>query len=87
MTLKIDTDLTLPLIPESARLNRGPVPVAAYVPISVAVIGVALILVGGIRSHGSEREVASMPVAGVDTIVTGAVKTRDARHDIQWLDR
>jgi hypothetical protein len=87
MTFRTETDLTLPLIPEAARQNRGPVPAAAYVPIAVAIIGVALILVGGIKSHGTAPQVAGVPPTGIDTIVTGAVKTRDARHDIEWLDR
>jgi hypothetical protein len=50
-TLNIDTDLTISLIPEAARKYRGPVPLAAYVPIAVALVGVFFILVGGINAR------------------------------------
>jgi hypothetical protein len=71
MTPDDPQDLTLPLIPEAARRNHGPVPVAAYVPIAVALLGVALILVGGVRARdaGVERPVSTLltaPVAAID---------------------
>jgi hypothetical protein len=69
-------DLTLPLIPDDIRRNQGPVPLAAYVPLTVALIGVAIILAGGLGSRGAGVQTAQQaPVAAtVDTVVTGSVK-------------
>jgi hypothetical protein len=68
-------DLTLPLIPDDAQRNQGPVPLAAYVPLTVALIGVAIILVGGLgsRDRGVQTATKASPIATVDTVVTGSV--------------
>jgi hypothetical protein len=74
MTPNDPQDLTLPLIPEAARRNHGPVPVAAYVPIAVALLGVALILLGGIRARdaGGERPVSTLLAPPVLAIAVAA---------------
>jgi hypothetical protein len=83
MTVKTETDLTLPLIPD-VRRNQGPVPVAAYVPIAIALIGVALVLIGGISVRAIETPSAAVvPVE----VLANVVKDRDARHDLEFLDR
>jgi hypothetical protein len=54
--------------------NRRPVPAAAYVPITVALVGVMFILAGGIKARDTST-LAYAPAA-IDTTVTGAIDTR-----------
>ena len=78
-------DLTLSLVPEPPA-NRPRAPLAAFVPITVAVIGVAFILFGGIRAHdgaGTAVATSSAP-ALVDPVVTGSI---GSQHDVEFLDR
>jgi hypothetical protein len=56
-------DLTMPLIPEAAQRHRGPVRLAPFVPITVALIGLAFILFGGVGVRASsERPAASVTI-------------------------
>ncbi len=74
MTPIAHRDLTLPLIPEDLQRNQGPVPLAAYVPLTVALIGIAFILAGGLGSRDTSLQAGlKAPVAGVDAIVTGSI--------------
>jgi hypothetical protein len=68
-------DLTLPLIPDDARRNQGPVPLAAYVPLTVALIGVAIILAGGLgsRDGGVQTALKASTPAVIDRVITGSV--------------
>ena len=85
MTVQTETDLTLPLIPDVARRNQGPVPPAAYVPIAIAMIGVALVLIGGISVRAIDNP--AMAVAAVETTLPNIATERDMRHDLEFLDR
>ena len=84
VTVETETDLTLPLIPD-VRRNQGPVPVAAYVPIAVALIGVALVLIGGISVRAVDQPVIAQ--APAPEILANVAKDRDVRHDLEFLDR
>jgi hypothetical protein len=58
------------LIPSGAADQRAPSkPFAAFIPISLAIAGVAAILFGGITAQST---VASGP-SGIDPIVTGSI--------------
>jgi hypothetical protein len=58
------------LIPSGAADERAPSrPFAAFIPISLAIAGVAAILLGGISAQST---VAGGP-SGVDPIVTGSI--------------
>jgi hypothetical protein len=73
MSVNSETDFTLPLIPEASQRYRGAAPAAAFVPIAVALIGVAFILVGGIKARDTgETPVVSAPAAA-SPIVTGSL--------------
>jgi hypothetical protein len=85
MTVQTETDLTLPLIPEIARRNQGAVPPAAYVPIAIAMIGVALVLIGGISVRAVDT--SSVAVAAAETTLPNVAKDRDVAHDLEFLDR
>jgi hypothetical protein len=85
MTVNSDTDLTLPLIPDMARRSQDSVPLAAYVPIAIALIGVILVLIGGISVRAIESpSAATVPVFQV---LPNVARDRDARHDLEFLDR
>ena len=73
-TLNIDTDLTISLIPEAARKNRDRVPLSAYVPIAVALVGIFLILVGGIDAR------LGTPSAATNAQATIAAPGASASH-------
>ncbi|MCB1503025.1 MAG: hypothetical protein KDK07_25150 [Bauldia sp.] len=66
MTVRDDI-LIEPATPAAAGDRPLRVRLAAFVPITIAVLGVAAILLGGISAR---HEVAD---AGIDTIVTGTV--------------
>jgi hypothetical protein len=57
------------LLPESPASRPRQSPLAAFVPIAVALFGVAAILAGGV----SARDVAVADRAAVDPITTGSV--------------
>jgi 8-oxo-dGTP diphosphatase len=73
MSVNSEADFTLPLIPEASRRNHASAPAAAFVPIAVALLGVAFVLVGGIKA----RDGADAPVAAASAtagaIVTGSI--------------
>ena len=76
------TDILLP--DAAARVSRTKL--AAVLPISVALVGVAFILLGGVNARSSSTEVAA--TSGVDPIVTGSIMTPDDRRQaLEMLDR
>ena len=86
VTVETETDLTLPLIPEAARRNQAPVPAAAYVPITIALIGVAVVLLGGISVRAVDSP--TVPTAAFGGQEPPAIaQDRDVRHDLEFLDR
>jgi heptaprenylglyceryl phosphate synthase len=79
-----DGDILLPRAAWSAQNGRARI--AAFVPITLALAGVAAILLGGLSVRGPETAVAS--VTGVDPIVTGSiVSDEQRRHALEMLDR
>jgi hypothetical protein len=76
------TDILLP--DAAARVSRTKL--AAVLPLSVALIGVAFILLGGVNARSSSAEVAA--TAGIDPIITGSIMTPDDRRQaLMMLDR
>ncbi len=89
MSIRFPDDAILPPTGEadtrSARLRP-----AVFVPIAIALIGVATILLGGLTARGPAISTAD----GVDPIVTGsipasfsAMSATDQRHALEMLDR
>lgn len=60
----------------AARVSRTKL--AAVLPITVALVGVAFILLGGVNARSSSAEVAA--TSGIDPIVTGSIMSPDDRH-------
>jgi len=83
-TVDTETDLTLPLIPDVQR-KQTRAPLAAYVPIGIALIGVALVLVGGVSVRAVDQP--AIPVLAAPEILANVAKDRDVRHDLEFLDR
>ena len=77
------TDILLPQARASSGIARSKL--TAFVPITMALLGVGAILVGGISAHGvAAQNTAS---AGIDPIVTGSVMTpADQRRALEMLD-
>ena len=71
MTDKFRHDLTLPLVGDTA--DRGPqrTPIAAFVPIALALIGVGAILFGGLQARDPATAIGS--IGAVDPIATGSI--------------
>jgi hypothetical protein len=69
------------LLPENAGARPRQVPLAAFVPIAVAIFGVAAILFGGV----SARDVAVADGnPAVDPIVTGSVAAEAPPRPQKW---
>jgi hypothetical protein len=76
------TDILLPEAATDSGLSRSKL--TAFVPITLALIGVAAILLGGVTTHETNGENAAI---GVDPIVTGAIAaTADQRRPLEMLD-
>jgi hypothetical protein len=76
------TDILLPEAVVATGISRTKL--TAFVPITLALIGVAAILLGGVTTHATNGETAA---SGVDPIVTGAiVAPADQRRALEMLD-
>jgi hypothetical protein len=76
------TDILLPEAVTASGVSRSKL--TAFVPIALALIGIAAILLGGVTTHATNGQNAA---AGVDPIVTGAIAARaDQRRALQMLD-
>jgi len=76
-------DILLPEAP-AARINRTRL--AAALPMTLALAGVAFILLGGVNARQPSAEVAA--TTGIDPIVTGSIMTPDDRRQaLMMLDR
>lgn len=71
MASTLPDDILLPTATGSADRRPCRSHAAAFVPITIAIIGVAAILVGRVTVHEFE---ASGLVDGVDPVITGSVK-------------
>jgi hypothetical protein len=69
MASKIRNDILIPLEIEPIEIRPAGNKLAALVPITLALIGVGAILVGGISAK--QHELAGRPV--IDTIETGSI--------------
>jgi len=78
-------DLTLPLIIEASESGPRRWSLVAFVPISVALLGVALILCGGLSVRDSTTTVGA--AKQIDPIATGSISVSKHRHDLEMLDR
>jgi len=74
------------LLPEAGAAGVSRTRVAAFLPITLAVAGVAIILMGGVSARGPATETAAR--ADIDPIITGAIMTPDDRRQaLIMLDR
>ena len=71
MTAKFRDDLTLPLVVDTANSGRQRTPVAAFVPIALAFIGVGAVLFGGLSAR--DPATATVSIGAVDPIATGSI--------------
>jgi hypothetical protein len=85
MALRYRDDLTLPLVAESTGSDSRRTPIAAFVPIAVALIGLALIMFGGATARDPASAIGA--AKQVDPIATGAIPERDRAYDLMMLDR
>ena len=69
MASKFRNDILVPLEIEPIETPREASKLTAFIPIALALVGVAAILAGGISAKS--REVASQ--AAVDTLATGSI--------------
>ena len=84
MTHKNLDDILLPHHAGAAGAGRSRL--VAFVPITIALIGVGAILFGGLTARGTATATAS--VGAVDPVVTGSIDaSSDRRHDLEMLDR
>ena len=85
MTAKYRDDLTLPLVQEADARGPRRTSIAAFVPITLALIGIGMILFGGLSARDPATAIGA--VSQVDPIATGSIAPRDNRHDLEMLDR
>jgi hypothetical protein len=77
------SDIVLPQASGVSSISRSRL--AAFVPIALALAGVAAILVGGISVRSSSAETAA--AANIDPVVTGSITTPDDhRRALEMLD-
>ncbi len=87
MTAQYRDDLTLLVTPQVGDSDQRRTPIAAFVPIAVALIGIGLILFGGLKARDADTVTGAVAVE-VDQVVTGSIaQERDPRHDLMMLDR
>lgn len=76
-------DIILP--PAAAAPGASRSKLAAFVPITLALFGVAAVLLGGVSARHGEADVAS--ARQIDPIVTGSIAPDDERRAMEMLDR
>jgi hypothetical protein len=81
MASHLRDDILVAATPETAEVHPRRSQLAALVPITLAIIGVAIILLGGV----SARDVAS--TVAVDPIATGSIAPAGPNPAIRMLDR
>lgn len=81
MVSHLRDDILVAAAPEAAGVHPRRSQLAALVPITFAIIGVAIILLGGV----SARDVAS--TVAVDPIATGSIAPTGPNPAIRMLDR
>ena len=85
---RIREDLTLPFIIEADDSGPRRTPIVAFVPIALALAGIALILFGGLTARDKNTIIGDAIAAGkIDPIVTGSIAPRDHAYDLMMLDR
>ena len=74
-------DILLP----SATPGPGHSKIVAFVPIALALLGVAVVLLGGVSARTADTNTAS--VSAIDPMTTGAIVSPEARQRaLQTLD-
>ena len=77
------TDILLPQASASSGIRRSKL--TAFVPITLALLGVSAVLLGGVSAHGPNAQTAA--TASVDPITTGSIATpADQRRALEMLD-
>ena len=77
------SDILLPQASASPGIGRSKL--TAFVPITLALIGVGAVLFGGVSAHGPSAQTAA--TATIDPITTGSIATpADQRGAVQMLD-
>ena len=71
MSTKVPDDVMLPMGAASADARPGQSRIVAFIPISIAIVGVAAILLGRVTAH----DVAAIDKPGIDPVQTGAIQT------------
>ncbi len=92
MSTRYPDDALLPPTGESDTRAGRPRP-AVFVPIALALLGVAVILLGGLPAHDPDMAIGK--AAAIDPIVTGSVPAKafadmspaEQRHALEMLDR
>jgi hypothetical protein len=74
MSTALPDDILLPTEPGGSDRRPGRSRIVAFVPITIAIIGVAAILVGRVTVHDVAR---SNALDGVDPIATGSIKASE----------
>ena len=77
------SDILLPRAAWGTAITRSRL--IAFVPIAVALIGIAAIFLGGISARTDDT--ASTSITEVDPIMTGSVATPDDSRALEMLDR
>jgi hypothetical protein len=77
------SDILLPRAAWGTAITRSRL--IAFVPIAVALIGIAAIFLGGISARTDDT--ASTSITEIDPIMTGSVATPDDRRALEMLDR
>jgi hypothetical protein len=74
-------DVILPPAATATGISRSRI--AAFVPLALALVGVAVVLLGGV----SARSTDTASVTNVDPITTGSIMTPEQRrHALEMLD-
>ena len=77
------SDILLPRAAWGAAITRSRL--IAFVPIAVALIGIAAIFLGGVSARIDDT--ASTSIVEVDPVMTGSIATPDHRRTLERLDR
>ena len=76
-------DIILPPAAAVPGVSRSKL--AAFVPITLALIGVGAVLLGGVSARHADADTASL--RQIDPITTGAIAPADERRAMEMLDR
>ena len=76
-------DILLPPATSAPGISRSKL--AAFVPITLALLGVGAVLLGGVSARHADADTASL--RRIDPITTGSIAPADQRRAMEMLDR